>query len=607
MRLKMKKMLSEDTSLMDLFRASRRDEDGSIIIFSLMMFVLILWFGGMAVDLMRFETTRTKLQGTLDRAVLAAADLDQVLPPVDVCIDYFEKAGMSQFLDTCVVDQGINYRIVTAAAQAEMPLFFYDLPSVFSSPFTAELSSLTVSGTSSAEERVTDVEVSLVLDVSGSMNSNNRIQNLRPASRDFVTTVLANNTNAPQGLITISIVPYSAVVNPGTLIEPYLNINRSHEESACLLFDDSEFTTTALDLTATYEHVAHFDPDWHSDSDSASDGNNRIKYPWCHTGDHNAIIPHSTNESDLHDAIDAIVPYGNTAIDMGVKWAAALLDPSTHTIIAGLAGQAGTGVPAIASTRPEDFGQSDVLKIIVLMTDGSNTQQYDALPEFKWDLSRIWFDRTDPNDSSVVLDIEAVAYNRTSIQHNGENTSSRWDDRFYWNNGTRWNDGIDTPSSERNKSYPRGFSSQSDYVNSGTTADYDGIGAGTMYENDVFQASWSDMLAIRVYNEINWDWHRNTFLHGYLTNTEYRGPDFGLNTNLVSGSEANDRLSDICETARDQGVVIYTVAFEAPSGGQAALRDCASTPSHYFDVDGTDISSAFSAIASDIRNLKLTQ
>ncbi|HCP80895.1 MAG TPA: hypothetical protein DIT67_04635 [Octadecabacter sp.] len=28
-----------------------------------MMFVLILWFGGMAVDLMRYETTRTKLQG----------------------------------------------------------------------------------------------------------------------------------------------------------------------------------------------------------------------------------------------------------------------------------------------------------------------------------------------------------------------------------------------------------------------------------------------------------------------------------------------------------------------------------------------------------------
>ena len=58
MRLKMKNLMSEETSLRGLFKTLRRDEDGSIIIFSIMMFVLILWFGGMAVDLMRFETTR---------------------------------------------------------------------------------------------------------------------------------------------------------------------------------------------------------------------------------------------------------------------------------------------------------------------------------------------------------------------------------------------------------------------------------------------------------------------------------------------------------------------------------------------------------------------
>ena len=90
----------------------RRDEDGGIIIFSLFIFVLMLWFTGMSIDLMRFETTRTKVQGTLDRAVLAAADLDQELPPADVVRDYFEKAGMLDFLDgEPIVDEGINYRV----------------------------------------------------------------------------------------------------------------------------------------------------------------------------------------------------------------------------------------------------------------------------------------------------------------------------------------------------------------------------------------------------------------------------------------------------------------------------------------------------------------
>ncbi len=599
MTLKMKNLRSENTSPRDLFRMLRRDEDGSIIIFSLMMFVLILWFGGMAVDLMRFETTRTKLQGTLDRAVLAAADLDQTLPPAEVCADYFEKAGMSQFLDTCIVDQGINYRVVTAVADAEMPLFFYDLPSVFSSPFTAELSSLTVSGTSTAEERVTDVEVSLILDVSGSMNRNRRIQNLRPAARDFVTTVLSNNTNAPQGLITISIVPYSAVVNPGTLIEPHLNINRSHEYSSCLLFDDDEFDTTALNLSATYDHVSHFDPDWYYASDSASEGANPIKYPWCHTGDHNAIVPLTTDETVLHDAIDDLTPYGNTAIDMGVKWGVALLDPSTRSIISSLAGQSGSGVPAIASNRPEDFGQSDILKVLVLMTDGTNTYQYDMEPEFKWELSRLWFDRSPVSGSGPLLAIGDVEFNRTSVQYRGKDTANRWDDLFYWN-GAGW--------SSRSQQYPRGFDDRDHYLNSGTIAEFEGTtGSGTMYENDVYNASWPDMLATRVYNEIDSDWMWRAYNHGYLSYNDYREVEWGLDKYIVTASEADDRLSDICETARDQGVVIYTVAFEAPSGGQAALRDCASTPSHYFDVEGSDISDAFAAIATNIRNLKLTQ
>ena len=54
-----------------------RREDGNLIIFSLFMIVGMLLFTGIAIDVMRSEVARTKLQNTLDRAVLAAADLDQ--------------------------------------------------------------------------------------------------------------------------------------------------------------------------------------------------------------------------------------------------------------------------------------------------------------------------------------------------------------------------------------------------------------------------------------------------------------------------------------------------------------------------------------------------
>ena len=596
------------------FSKFRKDEDGGMIIFSLVLFVLILTFGGMGVDLMRFETTRAQLQASLDRCTLAAADLDQALPPADVCKDYMTKAGMIQFLDgEPIVEQGINYRRVTANAQAEMPLFFYDLPRAFMTPFTSGLTTLTVSGSSTAEERVSDVEVSSILDVSGSMASNNRIENLRPAARDFVTTVLANNTNAPQGLITISMIPYSAVVNPGTDIVNYLDangaVNRAHFYSTCLLFDSDIFDTTELDLTTTtYEHVSHFDPDW-VPADAVP-----IADPWCHVGNHNAIVTHSTNESDLHTAITALEPYGNTAIDMGMKWGVGLLDPSTRGLITTLAAAPGNSVPTIAAGRPEDHGLADVLKVVVLMTDGSNTKQYDLWDRFKWDNSFIWF-----NLNTVNQPLQNVGSYQISVQYRGLDTPDNFRDDKFFNADpyNRWED------------YPAGFSSRNEYE-AFMLAGPDFLaspGVGPTYNGTVRNASWQELYATwehnRVNNELlslarnkgaipNWDgsewvWNSLTAQWERIYHDDYQDADNAINYNVVNSSEADDRLSEICQAARDEGVIIYTVAFEAPSGGQAALRDCASSPTHYFDVSGTDISEAFSAIASDIRSLKLTR
>ncbi len=580
----------------------RKDEDGAMVIFTLFLFILILTFGGMAVDFMRYETTRAKLQATMDRATLASADLDQILPPEEVCLDYFVKSGMGDHLDSCVLNEGLNFRIVTANASVNMPMLFADLPRIFMSPFTPGVSTLNVSGTSTAEERVTDVEISLVLDVSTSMGRNGRIENLRPAAQEFVTTVLANNTNAPQGLITVSMIPYSAVVNVGTTIESHMpSINRTHEFSTCPLFDDAIFTTTSLNLQGSYDHVAHFDPYWYSSSDdylsTVQDTDpDRIRYPWCHRGDHNAIVAASTNEGMLHDQIDALVPYGNTAIDMGMKWGVALLDPSTNAVIADLAGAPGTGVPAIASTRPESFDEPDILKVVVLMTDGENTTQYDIDEPLKSGMSNVWFDLDDPDQA--VWDVDSDEF---SIQYRGEHTEfDYWDDRFYWNRYS---------SSSRWRSYPNGYSSQWEYVQARQAGEEYIFpkGVGPTYDDIVKRATWQELYAGWVYSDINNELLSRARNHGAISSSEYNAPEDARNTRVVRNWQADNRLSAICAAARAEGIIIYTVAFEAPSAGRQALQDCATSDTHYFDVAGTDISDAFSAIASDIRNLKLTQ
>lgn len=473
------------------------------------------------------------------------------------------------------------------------------------------MSALTVSGTSTAEERVNDVEISLVLDVSGSMASNNRMVHMRDAATDFVTDVLANNTNAPQGLITISLVPYSAVVNVGSQVEPYMtNVNRTHDYSTCVLFDDADFLTTELDLDKEYDHVSHFDQGWYYPNDYSSDPT--IDAPFCYQGELNSIKAHTTSVSNLHTAIDELYPFGATAIDMGVKWGVGLLDPSTNDIVLGLVSPAPLApTPMIAATRPEAFDEPDVLKVIVLMTDGDNTEQRDLrdvpnrpLRQYKTGLSFIWFNY-DPSNENLV----DVPRERVSIQYQGNYTpNDPYDDAFYRpgvGSYYRWRD------------YPVGYSSRTEYRNAFLAegigfSTVRGPGRGVEYAGNVHNHSWQELFAVVDTNAISGKWLSRPYNEGAISyngsdGLSYYGPLAAVDSDLVDNNAADARLKNICETARDEGIIIYTVAFEAPSAGRAALQNCASSPSHYFDVDGPDISLAFDAIASDIRALKLTQ
>ena len=82
-------------ALTGLMARFRREERGSILIFSLFLLIMMLMIAGMSVDLMRSETQRARLQRTLDRAVLAGASLEQTLDSEAVVRDYFEKAGFA--------------------------------------------------------------------------------------------------------------------------------------------------------------------------------------------------------------------------------------------------------------------------------------------------------------------------------------------------------------------------------------------------------------------------------------------------------------------------------------------------------------------------------
>lgn len=76
------------------------------------------------------------------------------------------------------VTEGLNFRNVNAKALADAKPFFLHVIGI---------NGLKAPGASTAEQRVNNVEIVLVLDVSGSM-SGTKITNLKSAAAEFVDT-----------------------------------------------------------------------------------------------------------------------------------------------------------------------------------------------------------------------------------------------------------------------------------------------------------------------------------------------------------------------------------------------------------------------------------
>lgn len=80
-----------------------------------------------------------------------------------------------------------------------------------------------------------------------------------------------------------------------------------------------------------------------------------------------------------------------------------------------------------------------------------------------------------------------------------------------------------------------------------------------------------------------------------------------MDATFADETTMDSQLQQSCTRAKDKGVIIYGIAFEAPKNGQKQISSCASSAAHYFDAQGLGIQTAFRTIASNLTQLKLTQ
>ena len=538
-----------------------RDTSGTLVIFGLMLFVLMIMMGGIAVDLMRYESTRTNLQNTLDRSTLAAATLSQDLPPESVVNDYFLKAGLMQYLSGVVVDQGMNYRTVTADANADTRPMFLQLLGI---------TDLLARSHSQAEQRLNNVEIMLSLDISGSM-SGAKVANLITAANSFVDTVLNSD---PDQKISIGIVPYNAQVNlPPELMAEFNAVHPNNvTNDNCLELPASVFTTSGMNVTTPLSEMAYADTfSTTTQSTSyvaASSGAPSFGRAYCLKGTFNQILLPTKDATKLHAKINGLTAGGYTSIMYGMRWGLELLDPSAQTIFTHLV--AGGYMAANMAGHPSAYADTETLKVIVLMTDGENTLHEQIRDDHKDGLSPIWKSTADGYYSiehTGTLPV-AAGVNTYWAPHlcvstncmNGTNTAEAWSVLPY------------------------------------------NSGAGAV------QLDWKDVWATFRDSYVGWQFYARALGTSSGTRTTaYNAAISAMEMSYGSTTTEDSQLQQGCAQARVNGVVVYTIGFEAPAIGLTQLKACATSQAHFFDATTLTIGTAFKAIANNISQLRLTQ
>lgn len=575
-------------------RRFAQETDGSMTILSLFLVMIVFTAAGFAVDMMRYDRERVKLQYALDRAVLAAADLDQELCPRDVVVDYLSKENLDQYLvadsvvvepDTCGAQNArlAGKRKVTASASMQVKTHFMQWSGV---------DTLASDATSVAEESIGNVEISLVLDVSGSMRGT-KLTNLKTAAKDFVDEMVSKSED---GKLSISIVPYSEQVSVPDFLMNELNTIGANEVANCIDFRSTDFTTTDFDYYDIEDdngnviragdfipQTLHFKDSGYNDF-RADD--NVVYSDICRretATDQRAMAVIQKDATTLKEQIDLLQASGWTSIDVGLKWGLTLLDDSIQPLIARLSDT--SNIPSEFDVRPGRNRTADSLKVLVLMSDGENTRQHMVNAPYNVDEASDIFWNEEAEEYSV-YDEDNDRYSWPGVSQTIREDDRRWT-RYYYQDHA-YGDG--TLRRYRCTNY---YDGRCRAINTSDFRDYPESG-------EPEPLNWPDVWAhtekAAIYDLIE-------SAHGTNEANEF----WNDSTTELRQWNKDPRVYSLCAQAEEEEVLIFSIAFEAPEGVKPMLRTCAVEDGRYYEATGTQIEGVFDSISATIQNLRLTQ
>ena len=299
---------------------------------------------GFAVDLTQMYNAKAELRQALDAAIVSTAlDISRnKISEADAKprLELLFRANLNskRFNDATTVLTNVNVdavkNIISASAMTDYALAF----PVFGADKTKKIST-----SSAGQYRQRMVEVSMVLDVTGSMQGN-KIKELKTAAKAGVAAFL----DSGYGNTRVAIVPYAFGVNAGALKSQVRDEAGNPIAGSCAterrgpqMFTDASpigaKVTLANQMNYTYSNNTTVAMNFQCPS--------------------TPVLPLTKDTATLNAEINSLVALNGTAGQMGIQWGWYMLSPNWKSVLP-------------ASSEPVTYGTPDVDKYLIIMTDG---------------------------------------------------------------------------------------------------------------------------------------------------------------------------------------------------------------------------------------------
>lgn len=604
-----------------------RNRRGAIAAVSAVVMVAVVGFAGLAIDLTRIWMVNARLKTAIDAASLVAArqiSLPQAERDAQVQAVYwanFSQNGTSyNYLGATVSNAVITPLIddplfppsrIQVSGTATVPTTLFSIIS---------RNNTVVSDSAIAVRQGTGLEVSLVLDVTGSMGVTN-IAALRTAATDLLDILYAGQERQPN--LWVSVVPYTSVVNIGANRENWLQPGSLNQADfaptvwrGCVEARvGANYGGGAFDETETPPSVVPFRPHFvpsnrYTYSRDPNDANNVLVYRGGRTGPLVSVplatVPAADWPINRGDNAWIPGPGGTVIAEATAAWTDAVWEPNPNAPSLGQDGLPGDALDAARGNEARGPNLGCGRAVLPLTRDRTPVQaQIDALRhthrggtmanlglQLGWGtLSPLWradWGLTEQREGQTLpLDYGTRAMTKAIVlMTDGENL---WHD---WANGLPGNN---CRTLDRN--------------NATAVQDCSEINLAVLPEGPWTVTSSGGNVGRPPQPRYRAIGNNDADQTGYGRLNERR-LGAGITNNGQALPEINRRMTNLCTAIKARGITVYTVVFVAnPSQAITDLyRGCASAPENYFPAPTREtLNAAFRTIAGQLANLRLAQ